>query len=86
MIGVDEIQADRGVANADLTRAWIAHGDFFPAHLLGTTVLMNANDMRHVCNLLQTRGNAPGQVYSALIPASLTTFDHLVVSALMNLP
>jgi hypothetical protein len=46
-IGLDIVEADRGVAHARLARAGFADGDFFPVQNFGAAGLVETDGMRH---------------------------------------
>ena len=47
MVGIDVVDADRRVADARLTGAGVADGDFLPAQDFGTTVGVDTDGVRH---------------------------------------
>jgi hypothetical protein len=47
LVDVDEVQADGVVADADLARAGLAHGQVDELHLLGAAVLADLDGLGH---------------------------------------
>ena len=48
VIGVDEVEPDRGVLQTDLSGTWIANFDLLPLKDFGSTRLMESDGMNHM--------------------------------------